>query len=66
MKFMGCKICNSTGWVCENHRNIPWGEEEGECECGAGKNCICNPDGHIEMTAVYASVKPEEVKTWVN
>ena len=41
-----CKQCGGTGWVCENHRDRPWGavsHRPDACECGAGAPCgICN------------------------
>ncbi len=51
-----CPICNGTGWVCENHMDKPWGQNKvlGECDCGAGKNCKCNPDGEVEWAVIYA------------
>lgn len=64
-----CLCCKDTGWVCENHLDKPWGETgvEGSCNCGAGTNCSCNPDGNADgvFDAVYASVDPDNVKTWV-
>ena len=61
-----CEICKGTGWVCENHLNKPWGSDPGECECGAGSNCICNPNGEVEWDVVYATVEPDEVKEWAH
>lgn len=41
-----CKRCDSTGWVCENHNDRPWGEgsdADNACSCGAGEPCPdCN------------------------
>lgn len=38
-----CANCNSSGWVCEDHSNMPWGDGDGCCG-GAGSPCtICNP-----------------------
>lgn len=51
-----CPCCAGTGWVCENHLSTPWGKGSGECDCGAGKNCMCNPDGHVDWQEVYASI----------
>ena len=59
-----CDICNNTGWICENC-GTQWEKENGETCCGAGENCICNPNGNFEFAAVYASVNPDEVKNWV-
>ena len=43
---MTCRNCEGTGWVCENHRDVPWGghlASEQSCECGAGAPCpVCN------------------------
>ena len=42
-----CPICDDKGWVCENHRDKPWGEfsdRPDACSCGAGAPCAaCNP-----------------------
>jgi hypothetical protein len=42
-----CKVCDDTGWVCENHRNLPWkgfSNRQDACDCGAGAPCEwCNP-----------------------
>jgi hypothetical protein len=47
-----CTNCNDEGWVCENHRNVPWkdgtatccSDEGKEYGCGAGAPCrLCNP-----------------------
>jgi hypothetical protein len=42
-----CRACDDTGWVCENHPNLPWkgfSKREDACECGAGALCeFCNP-----------------------
>lgn len=44
-KEKSCPICEGTGWVCENHRNIAWAGMTGKTECcgGAGAPCECNP-----------------------
>ena len=35
-----CPICKGCGHVCENHRNLPWGEmHPGGCSCGDGAPC---------------------------
>lgn len=41
-----CEKCNNTGWVCEDHDNLPWESGfENDCTCGgAGMPCGCNPD----------------------
>lgn len=40
-----CRNCGSTGWVCENHEDRPWGglsDDPVACECGAGSPCpVC-------------------------
>jgi hypothetical protein len=41
-----CPNCASIGWVCENHRDRPWGDSsvsKDASECGAGASCpVCN------------------------
>ena len=39
-----CKSCDGTGWVCEFHKDRPWGESPRACDCGgAGAPCpACN------------------------
>lgn len=59
-----CQLCGGTGWVCENC-GTQWEAADGETCCGAGKNCECNPSGHYEFKAVYASTEPEKVERWV-
>jgi hypothetical protein len=43
-----CPICDSTGFVCVNHRDRPWAEisdRNDACRCGAGTPCgLCNSD----------------------
>jgi hypothetical protein len=34
---MKCTLCEDTGWVCENHLNVPWSGEHA-CRCG-GAGC---------------------------
>ncbi len=50
---IGCRNCDGTGWVCENHPDKPWADGHlypGEtrmtgCDCGAGMPCQeCNAD----------------------
>lgn len=60
-----CEICNGTGWVCENHREIAYGDKPEECNCGAAANCVCNPNGKTPWQAVYASIETE-VDEWVH
>lgn len=39
-----CNNCDSMGWVCEEHPDIPWDGPKA-CNCGgAGMPClVCNP-----------------------
>jgi hypothetical protein len=39
-----CENCDGTGWVCENHPNLPWDSKNAaSCDCGAGMPCgVCN------------------------
>lgn len=50
-----CEVCDDTGWVCENHRDVPWGgvsSRADACECGAGAACdVCNEHGGLERCA---------------
>ena len=42
-----CGNCDSTGWVCEDHRNLPFeGLSDNGCKCG-GAGMICD-ECHIE------------------
>jgi hypothetical protein len=59
MRASVCK-CKGTGWVCENHDSKPWGDSPGECKCGAGKPCLCNPGATVEWDAVIASADQSE------
>jgi hypothetical protein len=36
-----CKICKGSGWVCENHQDVEWGDGD-KCCGGAGMPCECN------------------------
>lgn len=51
-----CKVCDDTGWVCENHKDLPWkgvSDRKDACECGAGAPCdVCNEHGGIERSAI--------------
>lgn len=62
----GCDICNGTGWVCENHPEMPSGDGAGECNCGAARPCVCNPGCHVAWQAVYASTAPDQVDVWAH
>lgn len=51
-----CRVCGGLGWVCENHRGLPWDEETG-CQCGAGEPCVCNdlaglPEGFVVIADI--------------
>ena len=35
-----CPDCAGSGWLCEEHPNLPWDHDE-ECD-GAGIACDCN------------------------
>ena len=38
-----CKNCDSSGWVCEGHKNEPWNDGNQKCCGGAGAPCpVCN------------------------
>lgn len=50
-----CVICDGTGWVCENCETR-WELKSGETCCGAGKNCVCNKNGDVDFSIVYASI----------
>ena len=65
MTDKNCKLCLGTGWVCENHLEVPAGTKTGQCDCGAACNCLCNPNGEVEWEAVYASTEPSTVKDWI-
>lgn len=67
MTDRACELCAGTGWVCENHTTKPWGKNlgSGECDCGAGNNCVCNPNGEVEWAVVYATTEPNKVKGWM-
>jgi hypothetical protein len=60
-----CKICENTGWVCEKC-GTRWELENGGTCCGAGSNCVCNPNGNVEWIAVHASTNKESVKNWTH
>jgi hypothetical protein len=62
-----CKTCHGSGWVCEEHRDRPSAVTTADgCSCGAPATaCECNPNGHYDFEAMYASVDPATVKEWV-
>jgi len=59
VRALWCCQCDNLRWVCEAHRDLPWGEGQRVCRCGApGEPCpACNrvdgdtvpemPDGFI-------------------
>lgn len=56
-----CEACDDTGWVCENC-GMRWDLAEGGTCCGAGKSCICNPNGSVDWQVVYAATELQTVK----
>lgn len=60
-----CEICQDTGWVCENC-DTQWEIANGETCCGAGKSCVCNPNGDVQWQVVYATVDSEGVEKWAH
>lgn len=47
-----CAYCDDTGWVCEDHADLPWDGVSSRfdaCSCGgAGAPCArCNPAGDM-------------------
>ncbi len=36
-----CKVCNGSGWVCEDHKDTEW-DDAHQDQCGAGQPCKCN------------------------
>lgn len=39
-----CPTCDNSGWVCENHPDVPWDDGDADCCGGAGMPCRdCNP-----------------------
>lgn len=57
-----CDYCDDTGWVCENHGDLPWDGVSSRfdaCACGgAGAPCSrCNQSGTMDkVTAQGGSV----------
>ncbi|MCZ6468042.1 MAG: hypothetical protein O6499_00145 [Candidatus Dadabacteria bacterium] len=41
-KISICANCDGTGWVCEDHPEVPWNDGKNCCG-GAGSPCSCNP-----------------------
>jgi hypothetical protein len=63
-----CIACDSTGFVCINHRDHPWGPVSNRadaCGCGAGTPCrLCNaadPVPRLENNVVYLGLKPYQL-----
>lgn len=63
-----CDTCANTGWVCEDHHDVPWYGimPEGAFKCcgGAGMPCLkCNPsdyDNPPRMTPGFKTVLDED------
>jgi hypothetical protein len=55
-----CLVCESTGWVCENHPDMPW-DGPRACRCGgAGMPClICNPSSLDEPPRLPKGFEPD-------
>jgi hypothetical protein len=59
---MACKICDGTGWVCENHPRRPWSvfsRRADACACGiSGIACFCNEEAltGAETLASFATL----------
>ena len=55
-----CDNCNSTGWVCEDHPNMPWNGVKA-CGCGgAGMPCQkCNRSDDPEIWPDQSGVLSE-------
>jgi hypothetical protein len=50
---MTCKLCDDTGWVCEEHPGRPLASASKRADacdcCGIGRPCArCNPSGEIQ------------------
>jgi hypothetical protein len=46
-----CKVCDGTGWVCEDHETKPWGgvstrDDAGRCGGAGAPSPLCNPSDH--------------------
>lgn len=71
-----CMNCFGADWVCENHRDRPWGGMSSDllaCECGAGAPCpVCSPDmacaGRVETERdailAWLRAQPESYSGW--
>lgn len=63
---MACNLCRGQGWVCENHLDVPWDDDDKTCCGGAGTNCVCNPSGELpEGFKTYVATEPNNIKEWV-
>ena len=55
-----CPICKGEGWVCEQHRFVPWKGGTMECCDGPAVPCDCNPRGRMPPGfKVHCSVNDE-------
>lgn len=65
---MECKNCDSSGWVCENHTDMPWlvGKQKEQHCGGAGMPCaICNPcDENIKPRDLSGSTPVYQREDW--
>src|SRR5947199_10356728 len=52
-----CETCDSTGWVCEDHRDRPWSGRR-PCGCGgAGAQCpACNDVEPPRVTGIFEQI----------
>lgn len=55
-----CRVCDGTGWVCENHADRPWdglSASDESCRCGgAGAPCrVCNYE--MELIGIKHKVR---------
>lgn len=56
-----CRVCDNTGWVCENHPDRPWDTlREDSCTCGAGMPCrVCQLELVLEACRPVAPLAAE-------
>jgi protein involved in temperature-dependent protein secretion len=55
-----CDQCEDTGWICENCWTR-WEKEDGTTCCGAGQNCVCNPNGEVNFIEIFSEIKKENM-----
>jgi hypothetical protein len=55
-----CPNCLGIGWVCENHPQMPWSDEDG-CTCGAGMPCACNTGEDTDNVPDISEIIIEDV-----